>query len=413
MSDHIANKIKEEVALSVQEEFDKRFPKEKAPETQNLENQPKPLNEKPYDLKNFTIASPPTYNGDPGPIVSTKWVNEIEGASALQRLHPKIRLCMGRLRSEFMNDSQGSLNVNEFRVRFLDKAQFCPEYLKDDKLLKEHFYQKLCKNIREKITLLQVESFNQLIDVERWHEVEQGMPDEDSSERKTEQSDSPNKKFWSIGSSGSNVSKRNIPTCNNCGKHHSGVCRLPPKKGCFNCGQPGHIIRDCKFSPNKPTVCFKCFNEGHMRSTCPLLTEEERQAEIRKMNDKKAAKQVGNPKGRSFHISVTEAKESTDFVSGTFLVHDTPAKILFDSGANRSFVATRFTKNIPLHLSLLKPPLLVEVAGDQTYVIKNVYIDCSLTINFENFKANLIRMGLGEFDVILGMDWLGRHKASM
>nr|XP_043608657.1 uncharacterized protein LOC122580452 [Erigeron canadensis] len=249
-----------------------------------------------------------------------------------------------RLRSEFMNDSQGTLNVNEFRVQFLDKAQFCPKYLKDDRLLKEHFYRKLCKNIREKITLLQIESFTQLVDVARWHEVEQGMPDDKTSKRRAEQSNSPNKKFRSSGSSGGGSNRKNIPTCNNCGKHHSGVCLLPSKKRCFNCGQLGHISRDCKFSPSKPTMCFKCFNEGHMKSACPLLTKEERQAEARKANERKLAKQVGNPRGRSFQISVAQAKESTDVVSGTFLVHDTPAKILFDSGANRSFVATRFTK---------------------------------------------------------------------
>nr|XP_043632205.1 uncharacterized protein LOC122603512 [Erigeron canadensis] len=312
-----------------------------------------------------------------------------------------------------MNDSQGTLNVNEFRVQFLDKAQFYPEYLKDDRLLKEHFYRKLRKNIREKITLLQIESFTQLVDVTRWHEVEQGMPNDETSKRKTEQSNSRNKKFRSSGSSGGGSNRKNIPTWNNCGKHHSGVCLLPSKKACFNCGQPGHISRDCKFSPSKPTVCFKCFNKGHMKSACHLLTEEERQAEARKANERKLAKQVGNPRGRSFQISLAQAKESTDVVSGTFLVHDTHAKILFDYGANRSFVAARFTKCIPLQLSFLEPPLLVEVAGDQTYMIKNVYLGCSLTINFENFKANLIPMGLGEFDVILRMDWLGQHKANI
>nr|XP_043630027.1 uncharacterized protein LOC122601324 [Erigeron canadensis] len=236
----------------------------------------------------FTIANPPKYNGDPDPIVSTRWVNEVEGAFRITKTPPEDKTLCGssllcdraklwwdveivkrgedatvgmewadfkvaffkefrseadvtRLRSEFMNDSQGTLNVNEFRVQFVDKAQFCPEYLKDDQLLKEHFYRKLRKSIRERITLLQIESFTQLVDVARWHEVEQGMPDDETSKRKTEQSNSPNKKFRSSGSSGGGSNRKNIPTCNNCGKHHSGVCLLPSKKGCFNYGQPGHI----------------------------------------------------------------------------------------------------------------------------------------------------------------------------
>nr|XP_043625607.1 uncharacterized protein LOC122597036 [Erigeron canadensis] len=321
MSDSIAHKIKEEVAMAVQKEFDKGLPK------------------------------PPKYNGDLDPIVSTKWINEIEGAFRITKTPSEDKTLYG-------------LSM------LTDRAKLCsvlPEYLKDDKLLKEHFYRKLRKSIREKITLLQIETFTQFVDVARWHEVEQGMPDDDSLKRKAEQSDSSNKMFRPSGSSGGSTFRRNAPTCTNCGKHHFG--------------------------------CLPSVSRGRKA--------------LRRVNEKKVAKQVGTPKGRSFQISVAQAKESPDVVSGTFLVYDTPAKVLFDSGANRSFVATRFTKCIHLQLSFLESPLLVEVAGDQTYVIKNVYLGCSLTINFENFKANLIPMGLGEFDVILGMDWLGQHEVSI
>ena len=37
-----------------------------------------------------------------------------------------------RLRSEFLNDSQGTLSLTEFRANFLDKAQFCPEFLENE-----------------------------------------------------------------------------------------------------------------------------------------------------------------------------------------------------------------------------------------------------------------------------------------
>nr|XP_043630451.1 uncharacterized protein LOC122601777 [Erigeron canadensis] len=335
MSDTIALKIREKVATAVQVEFDKRFPKDKVPETQDVDERLKPKSEKPYDLKSFTIANPPKYNGDPDPIVSTRWVNEIEGAFRITKtpredktLYGSSMLC-DRAKlwwdGEIVKkgeDATVGMEWADFKVAFFkefrseaDVTRLRSEFMndcKDDRLLKEHFYRKLRKSIREKIALLQIESFTQLVDVARWHEVEQGMPDDESSKRKVEQSNSPNKKFMPSGSSGVSSNKRNIPTCNNCGKHHSGVCLSPSKKGCFNCGQPGHISRDCKFSTSKPTVCFKCFNEGHMKSACPLLSEEERQAEARKANERKLAKQVGNPRGRSFQISVAQAKESPD-----------------------------------------------------------------------------------------------------
>ena len=94
MSNHIASKIKEEVVLAVQEEFSKRFPNETETRTPESPSNPPKTSEKTYDLKQFTIAHPPTYNGDPDPIVSTRWVNEIEGVFVLPRLQRKTKLCM-------------------------------------------------------------------------------------------------------------------------------------------------------------------------------------------------------------------------------------------------------------------------------------------------------------------------------
>lgn len=36
---------------------------------------------------------------------------------------------------------------------------------------------------------------------------------------------------------------------------------------CFNCGQPGHISKDCTESTSAP--CFLCGGRGHQRSSCP------------------------------------------------------------------------------------------------------------------------------------------------
>lgn len=41
---------------------------------------------------------------------------------------------------------------------------------------------------------------------------------------------------------------------------------VPTERKCFNCKQPGHLSRDCKY---KKSVCFKCGEKGHISPACP------------------------------------------------------------------------------------------------------------------------------------------------
>nr|XP_043615885.1 uncharacterized protein LOC122587783 [Erigeron canadensis] len=174
--------------------------------------------------------------------------------------------------------------------------------LENDHLLKEQFYLKLRKNLKEKINSRQIESFSMLADVARDHEIEQSRVDEGDLKRKHEDSNPPNKRFKQEGSSGNNFARRNIPFCRQCKKNHSGVCRAT-ENGSYNCGKPGHVSRDCKSKPYKPILCFKCFEEGHMKSSCPKLTEEERLQEKRKEAKRKGKEKCPSswePTGKIF-----------------------------------------------------------------------------------------------------------------
>ena len=150
-----------------------------------------------------------------------------------------------------------------------------------------------------------------------------------------------------------------------------------------------------------------------MRSSCAKLTEEERLEEKRKEAKRKNAQAYGNPRGRSFQLTVEQARNTDDVVTGTFLVYNVPMRILFDSGANRSFVATRVIHVIPVSKSCLENTLQVEVGNGRMELVKDVYRGCEIKISSELLQANLIPFLMGEFDIILGMDWLSSCNAKI
>ncbi|KAI3776397.1 hypothetical protein L1987_46178 [Smallanthus sonchifolius] len=89
------------------------------------------------------------------------------------------------------------------------------------------------------------------------------------------------------------------------------------------------------------------------------------------------------------------------------------ASILFDIGADKSFVSLDFEPLLAKTRSTLEKTFTVEVADGNTVTIDTIIHDCSLELNNHTFPINLIPMPLGSFDVIIGMDWLSKHHAEV
>ncbi|XP_022007755.1 uncharacterized protein LOC110907029 [Helianthus annuus] len=170
-----------------------------------------------------------------------------------------------------------------------------------------------------------------------------------------------------------------IPTCKNCGKHHSGECLLG-KKGCYKCGQEGHPYYKC---PNKPKTCYNCHQTGHIITECPKLQQGTKK-EGKKEEPSKA-------RGRMFQITSDEAKTHPDVVSGIFLVNSITMNVLFDSGASRSFVSNELLHHPSFMLENKLTPVEVEVADSKNYLLHDVCRNCKILIEDEEFSIDLFR----------------------
>jgi hypothetical protein len=102
-------------------------------------------------------------------------------------------------------------------------------------------------------------------------------------------------------------------------------------------------------------------------------------------------------------VAVEEVQEAPDVVIGMFLINDTSAVVLFDSGASHSFISAAYVGKHNLPLALLWCQMIVSSSrGDMPP--GQLCSKVNLKIRGVDFVANLIVLELKGIDVILQMD---------
>nr|GEV03914.1 putative reverse transcriptase domain, ribonuclease H-like domain, aspartic peptidase domain protein [Tanacetum cinerariifolium] len=119
-------------------------------------------------------------------------------------------------------------------------------------------------------------------------------------------------------------------------------------------------------------TCYECRVLGHYNSDCP------------KLKNGNQGNRAGNGKAvaRAYAVGTAGTNPNSNVVTGTFLLNNRYALVLFDIGADRSFVSTAFSSLIDIIPTTLDHGYDVELADEM----------CS-------------------FDVIIGMDWLVKYHS--
>jgi hypothetical protein len=104
-----------------------------------------------------------------------------------------------------------------------------------------------------------------------------------------------------------------------------------------------------------------------------------------------------------------EAQKALDVVIGMFLINNTSAVVMFDSGASHSFISTTYVGKHNLPLALLRCQMIVSSSGGGMPA-RQLCPKVNLKIRRVDFIANLIVLESKGINVILGMDWLSKYK---
>ncbi|KAL5751698.1 hypothetical protein ACOSQ2_022205 [Xanthoceras sorbifolium] len=113
---------------------------------------------------------------------------------------------------------------------------------------------------------------------------------------------------------------------------------------------------------------------------------------------------------RVYGIVAQEEKDAPDVIAGKISIFDTTAIALIDPGSTHSYICDALLKQRNLKTEPIEYDVLVSNPIGQSVVVDCVYRNCSIRIQEYEFPGDLMKLSFYEFDVILGMDWLTRHK---
>ncbi|GJS75326.1 putative reverse transcriptase domain-containing protein [Tanacetum coccineum] len=247
-------------------------------------------------------------------------------------------------------------------------------------------------------------------------------------------------KVFTAGGKGSNDGK--LTLLRKCGRHHTDTCPLT----CHNCGRAGHKAKDYRAPPHlasqrgpesqegqgSDVTCFGCGEKGHYKNKCSNNGSQGGGNQIRgkQQNPQNNQRQnQGNPKGnnqastntqggrrapgRVYSLCAKATVKDNNVVNGTFLINNVYASVLFDTGADRSFVSYAFSKYIDIPPTTLDTNYNVELADGKSLTTNTILKGCTLNLQNHLFEIDLLPIELGSFNVIVGMDWMAEHRAEV
>ena len=114
---------------------------------------------------------------------------------------------------------------------------------------------------------------------------------------------------------------------------------------------------------------------------------------------------------RAYAMRACEDPNIPGVITGTFTLFDIELYSSIDPGSTRSYICMEQMSDKLPSVELLAFDLLVTSPLGHSVRVNRVYKNCPLLVHDREISVDLIAFPVHEFDLILGMDWLSKHRA--
>ncbi|GJT75618.1 reverse transcriptase domain-containing protein [Tanacetum coccineum] len=368
------------------------------------------------NYKEFISYQPFYFNGTEGAVGLIRWFKRTESVFSRSRCaeENKVTFATGTLTNDALSCIVPGLirkieeelynlivkgnDLKPYVRRFQELTTLCPNMVPSTEKLLEAFIGGLPRSIEGNVTASKPQTLEEAINIAQrlMDQVTKHTPMQVSSDNK--------RKFDDRRTFNNNSRSNNYRNTNNRYNNRQQQNRRQEAGRAYAVTPSENSGPSEQELPNKKpatesnqlpvtVVCHACGEKGHYTNQC------------RKTNI--------NAQGRAYMMRDKNAPQDPNVVTGAFLLNRHLAKVLFDSGADRSFISISLASMLNIPSITIDTFYDIEMADGNLVSTNTVIKGCTLTLLNQPFKIDLMPIKLGSFDVVIGMDWLSKYHAKI
>nr|GEY28040.1 reverse transcriptase domain-containing protein [Tanacetum cinerariifolium] len=288
-----------------------------------------------------------------------------------------------KMEDEFYNLTVKRNDLKTYIRKFQELAVLCPTMVPNSDKLMEVFIGGLPRSIEGNVTTSKPQTLEEAITIT--HRTFNNNSNRNNDHHQQHNGRQETFRAYAATLTENNKYDGNLPLCKKCNLHHTRPCTVK----CQACNNMGHLTRNCKNkelatrSKLQPVLvtCHACREKGNFKSQC--------------------SKENNNAHERAYLLRDKNAHQDPNVVTGTFLLNQHLARVLFDLGADKSFVSISLASMLTIPPITLDTTYDIEMADGNLVGTNTIIQGCTLILLNQPFKIDLMPIKLGSFDFII------------